>query len=307
MFTNKSSKAWLFLVASVGFLGLGFYWPTLYSSLKPANSLATVVSTKGTTEWISRQRLHKQKPKKSLALSMNESLATGSDGEMVIRFRKGAEVRLLPSTFVTLTRKAHSTLLAVRRGDIEVIKEGEANSVLIAQDGQDKPLRDFESKEVASDLWIDPQSLDTIKTVDTNVAVAGSLEGASLDSTPPTSPVAAVMNSKAISQKGTSDLQGQVRTMIADRIAKRKNHLFRCYSALVQKQKQAHGKLDVHFIVNNQGKVKDPTIVKTEIKDKKFQQCLIQIIQRTDFQSFEGQEVSTLLPLRFEKNLNTVQ
>jgi outer membrane biosynthesis protein TonB len=110
-----------------------------------------------------------------------------------------------------------------------------------------------------------------------------------------------------ISTKQAGDFQAQIRGMIADRVGRQKNHLFRCYTTLIQKQKNASGKLDVHFTVNNLGKVEDPMIVKTEIMDKKFEKCLLQVIQRTDFQPFQGQKVSTFLPLRFEKNLNPIE
>jgi TonB family protein len=302
MSENQSSKTWIFVLAGAAVLCFSIYWPSFFTSIRPVYSLATVVSSKGTTEWISRHSLKKQKPKKSLSVALNESLATGSDGEMVLRFKKGAEIKLLPNTFVTLIKKANATLIAVRHGDIEVIKEGEARSVLVAQEGQDHALGDYQTKEANDTLMIDTQTLDTVKTVETNALENNPASNAS-------EPLRenAVPTVKSISQKATKDMQAQIRKMIADRMGTQKNHLFRCYTSLIQKEKTAHGRVDVHFSVSNQGKLKDPTIVSSDIKDPKFEKCLLQIIKRTDFQPFEGPSVSTLLPLRFEKNLNTVQ
>lgn len=303
MSENQSSKTWIFVLAGSATLCFSLYWPHLYNSMKTTNSLATIVSAKGTTEWISRQSLKKQKTKKALTIALNESLSTGTDGEMVLRFKKGAEIKLLPSTFVTLIRKANATLVAIRRGDIEVIKEGEANSVMVAQEGQDRSLREYQSKDSENNLVIDPQTLETVKMVDTDLPTGNE----SSNKPDLAANASSLLNPMALSDKSNKDLQAQIRKMIADRIGSQKNHLFRCYSTLIQKQKTAHGRLDVHFTVANTGKIKEPTIVSSEINDPKFQKCLLQIIQRTDFQPFEGQSVSTLLPLRFEKNLNTVQ
>lgn len=297
----------LFIIASLGILAVGFYWPKFYTSFKQSNSLATVVSSKGTTEWISRQSLAKRPLTKSLAIKMNESLSTGSDGEMVLRFKRGAEIRLLPSSFVTIVRKANSTLLALRHGDIEVINEGEGDSVLVSQRGQDRPLREYQPQANTEPLWIDPQALDTVKTVETSTEMASSIEGQQTDMNSDGTITLSKDLLAPVSDKQSKDFQAQIRSMIADRIGRQKNHLFRCYSNLIQKKKAAHGKLDLHFTVNTQGKVEDPMIVKTELPDKKFESCLLQIIKRTDFQPFQGQKISTFLPLRFEKNLNTVE
>ncbi|MEY4616964.1 MAG: hypothetical protein RJB66_1924 [Pseudomonadota bacterium] len=299
---NQSSKTWFFVLSGLAVFCLGFFWPSLFTSLKPASPLAIVVSSKGTTEWISRQSIQKAKPKKSLSLSLNESLATGTDGELIVRFKKGAEIKLLPSTFITLIKKANATLIAIRRGSLEVIKEGEAGSIFVAQNGRDHTMRDYQPQQIEESLEIDSQSLSANRAVDTT-------DSDSAESAIPKETASKIQSESLMGsiEKANKDAQHQVRKMIADRIGAKKNHLFRCYSNLIQKQKKAHGRLDVHFVVNNQGKIKDPTIINAEIKDPKFQKCLVQIIQRTEFQPFEGQSVSTLLPLRFEKNLNTVQ
>lgn len=293
---------------------MGYYWPQYYSQAKESNALATIVSSRGTTERISRINTNKkQRPRKSETLGLNDSVATGTDGEMVLRFKKGAEIRLLPSSFVTLIRKANATLLTIRRGEIEIIKEGQANSIFVARDGQDHSLQDYQPKEELEALWIDPHSLDTVKTVEPSSEFANSgLEGYGSpgpEGDPTANPKFAAAGKIPLDEKivDAKDLQTQVRSMIADRIARQKNHLYRCYENLIQKQRSAEGKIDLHFKVNNLGKAEDPMVVKSEIKDKTFQNCLIKIIQRTDFQAFQGQKVSTFLPLRFEKKLNAVE
>jgi TonB family protein len=313
-----------------GFLtiGLAIYWPQYFVSLKmgQAGVLATVFSSRGSNEWISKKSLTHQKPQKSLSLRMNESLATGTDGVMVLKFKQGAEIRLLPSSFITLIRKANSTLIALRKGEIEVIREGEPNSVLISQGGQDRPLQDYHTTSVDASLWIDAQTLDTVKSVtpinSSSESIHVSLEGEgsaptpALDRSTIQSPVSESMGSSinlssdplsSISTKQVKNFESQIRSMISDRISRQKNHLFRCYSTLVQqanaKSEAPQGKINLHFSVNNQGKVEDLLVLNSEIKDPKFQTCLIQVIKRTDFQPFQGQKVSTLLPLRFDKNL----
>jgi len=314
-----------FVLGGLITLGLAFYWPKYFVSLKmrQADVLATVFSSKGSNEWISKKSLSHQTPQKALSLRMNESIATGTDGEMILRFKRGAEIRILPSTFITLIRKANSTLIALRKGEIEVIREGETNSVLISQGGQDKPLQEYHSPNFESSLWIDSQTLDTMKSV-TPITPPTNTVNAALEGEGMAAPIlnsnfkSVARNEKSpinfsndpllsMSDKQVKDFESQIRAMISDRISRQKNHLFRCYSSLMQKKNSVedapHGKINLHFTVNNQGKVEDLMVLNSEINDKKFQSCLIQVINRTDFQPFQGQKVSTLLPLRFDKDL----
>ncbi len=318
-------------------LGLGLYWPKYYSSLKQEGVLATIISSKGTNEWVSRRSLKSLSPQKSNQIKINESLATGTDGEMVLRFKKGAEIRLLPSSFITLTRKANATLLALRRGDIEVIREGESNSVMVSHKGQDKSLQEFLTKTEPDLLLIDPQSLDTIKTVTTNTTPTTLVNSNDLSSsynanamgsssTNPTtvtiaSPDPATPASDSplslskglltpVTEQDVKDFQAQVRAMISDRVSRQKNHFYRCYTTLIQKKSskkldpnKLEGVVELHFTVNSYGKVEDSLITQSEIKDKNFQSCLLQVIKRTDFQPFRGPSISTLLPFQFDKNL----
>jgi TonB family protein len=304
---NPSLKTGILLLTSVCFLALGLLWPQFMATVKGQDTLATIISTKGTAEWVSRHNLKRLGPQKSQPLRINDSLTTGSDGEMVIRFKKGAEIRLLPSSFVTLIRKANATLLAVRRGEIEVIKEGQGRSVLISQGEQDQPLSEYRWRETDQALWIDPKTLDTIKTVETSVVPPEGSENSTsktIELSLPPNPTELLAKP---STQSPSDIQDQVRRMISDRLERQKNHLFRCYSQLVQKDKKAKGRLNIRFSVNNSGKVEDAFVTQSEIKDPPFQACLVQIIKRTDFQAFHGQTVSTFLPLRFERDLHSLE
>lgn len=326
------------LIASLLALGFGLYWPKYYSSLKQEGVLATIVSSKGTTEWVSRRSFKNLSPHKSTQIRINESIATGTDGELIIRFKKGAEIRLLPSSFITLTRKANSTLMALRRGDFDVLREGENNSLLISHKGQDKPLQDYQPPLESEVLLIDPQSLDTIKTVTMNSSIipnslntqynSGDLTGTHESiSNLSNSTTAIILPSSSesfspqkddtpnlrlakgplspVTEQDVKDFQTQIRSMISDRVLRQKNHFYRCYTTLIQKKSTntIEGNVALHFTVNSYGKVEDSIITNSEIKDKIFQSCLLQVIKRTDFQPFHGPSISTLLPFHFDKNL----
>ena len=329
---KMGSRFWIYSCTCLGMALVAYSWPNFFNfytfKANEKQILATVVSQKGTTEWISRKTIQNLVPKKSSKLKMNESLSTGSDGEIVLRFKKGAEIRILPSSFVTLIRKANSTLLALRRGDVEVIEEGEQRSVLISFKGLEQPLKNYYQKVSDKTLFIDPQNLDSIKSVElsknnslpqtqTNDSKSDSvpqstlsslIEGSTLTQSQELVPkLLNTPNSEAtltsIDSIKMADYQTQIRSMISERIGKQKNHLFRCYSSLIQKNKTLQGKLDLHFKVSSLGKVEEALIVKNDLRDKKFESCLIQVIMRTEFIPFKGPTVSTFLPLRFEKNL----
>ena len=75
---------------------------------------------------------------------------------------------------------------------------------------------------------------------------------------------------------------------------------FRCYASLQQRRPGLTGEANLSFSINPNGNVAAPEIALSTITDKKFQSCLVQVMERIQFPSFDGEQISTVFPLKFK-------
>lgn len=75
---------------------------------------------------------------------------------------------------------------------------------------------------------------------------------------------------------------------------------FRCYASLQQRRPGLTGEANLSFSINPNGNVSTPEIALSTISDKKFQTCLVQVMERIQFPSFDGEQISTVFPLKFK-------
>lgn len=300
----------ILLVASLLTLGCGFYWPTFFSKLKSRHSQALILSSKGTSEHITRGQKKSLLPRSaSQPLALNESLSTGMDGEILLQFKSGARVRILPNSLITLLRKTNTPMIAVRRGELEVVDEGLSRSVLVSQDGKESSLSDYRFKDNSQELWIDPRSLDTVKMAPTERAYSSPFNSNSVEGNANLAPSEGERITftntplEPLTEEKIKGFESQIRAMITDQISKQKTPMYRCYSRLLQKRPNTEGALELNFKVNGYGKVVNSMIIKNDMKEKDFERCIVEIVKRAKFKPFQGEPVSAFLPLRFQKNI----
>lgn len=105
------------------------------------------------------------------------------------------------------------------------------------------------------------------------------------------------LDSSALGQRQSPKL---TQKMIQDSLKKTRPQFYRCYSQLLQKSPGLVGQASLAFEILPTGKVQRPEVSTSTLSDSSFKQCLLSVIQRLEFPSFEGSPVSTLFPLRFD-------
>ncbi|MFZ4404287.1 MAG: AgmX/PglI C-terminal domain-containing protein [Pseudobdellovibrionaceae bacterium] len=76
---------------------------------------------------------------------------------------------------------------------------------------------------------------------------------------------------------------------------------FKCYSQLLQKGLSQRGQVSLSFFIEKNGRVKSPSVLSSQIQDVTFQSCLVEVLNRTEFKGFKGNEsLQTIYPLQFE-------
>lgn len=79
-----------------------------------------------------------------------------------------------------------------------------------------------------------------------------------------------------------------------------KNSFFKCYTQLLAKNPSLKGNVVLNFTVEARGKVSSAHVTSSFSADSDFSQCLIEIIMRTQFKSFEGEPLQISFPFKFE-------
>ena len=87
---------------------------------------------------------------------------------------------------------------------------------------------------------------------------------------------------------------------IEEIISAKKTDFFRCYGQLIQKQEQAHGQVVISFEISSIGKVVKVDITKSDLQDTAFKACISEVVARTSFPRFSGDNITTVFPLKFE-------
>lgn len=80
----------------------------------------------------------------------------------------------------------------------------------------------------------------------------------------------------------------------------KKNDFFKCFGQLIQKLPQASGQVLVTFTIEKHGQTTQVEVSKSDIIDTQFKSCLVEVVARTKFRSFNGSPITTVFPLNFE-------
>jgi hypothetical protein len=89
-------------------------------------------------------------------------------------------------------------------------------------------------------------------------------------------------------------------TKIEEILNSKKSDFFRCYGQLIQKTEQAHGQIILSFEISPIGKVVKVDVTKSDLADETFKSCVSEVIARTQFPRFNGKNMTTVFPLKFE-------
>lgn len=109
-----------------------------------------------------------------------------------------------------------------------------------------------------------------------------------------------VNNPSAVSRTENSELTDLSHNEIETVLNQKKSDFFKCFGQLLQRSPHASGQVMLSFSVSPLGSVTNPEVAKTEISDRDFQACLLEVIARTRFRSFKGSPITTVFPIYFE-------
>jgi len=87
---------------------------------------------------------------------------------------------------------------------------------------------------------------------------------------------------------------------IDDTIARRQVQMQKCWLTKVRENPAQKGRIVVQFEINRRGKVKDPKVIDTDLNDETLNSCITGVIERINFRSFKGAEISLSYPIQFE-------
>lgn len=89
-------------------------------------------------------------------------------------------------------------------------------------------------------------------------------------------------------------------TIISNTIQAHKTKFLQCYNKLLQKTPGVSGSATLAFTIERSGRVSNPTIASSTLTDASFKSCLFEVLNRIEFKAFEGEPISTVIPLNFE-------
>ncbi|MFN7453473.1 MAG: AgmX/PglI C-terminal domain-containing protein [Pseudobdellovibrionaceae bacterium] len=272
MANPKENKVQLivgFTLVGIVFLGLA-YLSQFWGSANTEAEIRVAQANRDTGEsWLLRAGLlKKEKIESRTAVFHLDSIETKEAAQVQLAFESAFRVTVLESSLVTLEKTegpmTDVIVIIIKRGDVKVDNFGREGELMIAKNGERILASDYNG----SPLRLAPTEEEPLSTED---AFSEAISGATLSE-----------------QDIVTVLNGQ------------KNSFFKCFAALLQKDPQVQGDLALNFTIEPTGKISSSEVVNSPIQDEEFKKCLLEVLSRVEFKSFEGAPISTLYPIQFK-------
>ncbi len=268
MSENKNQLVIGFLLLGLVLIGLSTYFSYFAPKDIPTElRLARVDRESGKASVYRNGYTQRENIDRKIDLYNLDSVETQETGEAILSFESTHKVRLSPNTLVTLeksddTQNPHVTLI-VKRGDVHIDAEGREGELFIAKNGQRISASEYNNSQLSQSPVQPPQPNEAFSNpIPEN-------QGLSEDE------INTVMNNN-------------------------RSQFFKCYTQLLQTEPTAKGNVSLSFTIENNGKLSVAEVTASELKDETFKKCLLEVLRRIEFRSFQGPQISTLFPLKFE-------
>lgn len=214
-----------------------------------------------------------------------DTLKTPSRGEVKVQFPTGFELELSPDTLVVFEIMGEAlpskTLLTFLRGNYKLLRAGQEGTLIVSID----------------DIRQDPLGLPA-------PAVAMQITPAMEPTTPPqpenTEAPAADLK-PTTNESNTSKLASALpQDYIVKVISNQKTYFGRCYADYIQKVPQGNGKIDLSFMISQNGTVSNIKVFNNSFNDKTIETCTTEIISRIQFKQFTGDPIIVNFPILFD-------
>lgn len=121
---------------AVVFFGLSYFISRTADQQSGLSPLASAEDIRGTVYGLRKNSTKREKLSRSWSVASLDSMETGGDGEFVLKFETGYEVRVLDSTLLTLDKEEDRVILIIKRGDVHIEKFGSDGKLVISKEGR---------------------------------------------------------------------------------------------------------------------------------------------------------------------------
>lgn len=253
---------YLFLALGIGFVTVAYLLTSSYQKKLPSQkSIATVEKLSGDVSVTKKFKLKSKPVNDKTNLNSLDSIETSDSSKAEIEFPTGEKIILLDNSKVLIDEDNQNIQLILNRGDIEIQNYGSNDKISISYQGLKVLLREWEAYKKNKVLSYEDQ------------------------------------------RKSINSFQSDQRlseTYVADLIQTHKQKFLQCYNKLLQKTPGLTGSVTMSFTIEKSGKISNPNVASSQFSDSEFKSCLFEVLKRIEFKAFEGEPISTVIPLNFE-------
>ncbi len=265
---DKSQLVIGFLLLGLVLVGLSTYFSYFAPKSNPTEILLARVERETGKAFIYRSGYtQRENVDRRTDLFNLDSVETQETGEAIIAFESNHKLRLSPNTLVTLERSDDPQNLAVtaiiKRGEVHVDNVGREGELFVTKNGQRIAAADYNNSALAS------------------AAVEKPVPNEAFSSPVP--------ENQGLSEEEINNVMNNNRASF-----------FKCYTQLLQKEPSAKGNVSLSFTIENNGKLSVAEVTASQLQNVEFKKCLLEVLRRIEFRSFQGPQISTLFPLKFE-------
>lgn len=253
---------YLFLALGIGFVTVAYLLTNSYQKKMPSQkNIATLEKLSGEVFITKKFKLKKKSVSEKIFLNSLDSIETSESAKAEIEFPSGEKIHLLDNSKLIVDEENEMIHLILHRGDIEIQNYGSNEHIFISFQGLKVQLREWEVYKKNKVLSYEDQ--------------------------------------KKVLNSFQSD-QNLSENYVANLIQNHKHKFLQCYNKLLQKTPGLSGSVTLSFTIEKSGKVSNPNIASSQLRDSDFKSCLFEVLKRIEFKAFEGEPISTVIPLNFE-------
>ncbi|MBL7542911.1 MAG: AgmX/PglI C-terminal domain-containing protein [Bdellovibrionaceae bacterium] len=252
---------YIFIFLGIGFITIGYFIS------KPAGKtsfkpqlLGQIEKLSGNASITRKNQSRSHSLRESESLQVLDTIETHKQSQVELQFNNGTQIRLNAETKVIIDQERDNLLIILSKGKFSIENYGNQGLVFVSYQGQRIRLQEWEG-------WLSAQS-------NSNKAANG-------------------LNSYNSNEKLSE-------TIISDTIQVHKTKFLQCYNKLLQKTPGVSGSVTLAFTIEKSGRVSNPNVASSVLTDSSFKSCLFEVLNRIEFKAFEGEPISTVIPLNFE-------
>lgn len=229
-------------------------------------------------------------------LNAQELLETDADGSATIEFPDGLKIKLNADTRVVADFEAGSRekiQVSILRGNVEILATGAKSLTTIFKDGHPIQPQLGSTDTAKNPLITSPAQPPPAPQASDEPAVAAILpEEPVATATPDDAKPPKTLPSKEAAKTDLSN-NSLSNDEITAALAGQSPRFQRCYLGWMNRsnRRKPEGMVFVAFSILNSGKVASTRLVRSPFDDKTLHDCLLEVVSRTSFPSFEGETI----------------